>query len=397
MKPPGHNIPDHVAAFGRTLRRMGLPVGSQQVLDGVIAVSLVDLGCRDDFREALATVFVVCRSDREVFDLAFDAFWSSQTEGTGFPGLPTPPATKLLARVQRALGMQAKDGQMRPQGHRHTEATLTYSTIEALRDKDFAAMTEPELKAAAGMLRQWACGVESMQVRRMRMARGGRKLHLSSTLRRSLQQGAEVFTFGTQERKIRPRPMVVLCDISGSMDRYCRMLLHFMHTITQGFQRVEGFAFGTRLTRITRCLRERDADAAVGCIAREVQDWGGGTRTGDALREFNVVWLRRVLRSSGIVMIISDGIDRGDPVKLGVEMARLRRSCHRLIWLSPLLGYSEYQPLTRGMRAALPHVSDFLPVHSLNALADLSVALRGLGRLRVPQHSRMFGVPTATD
>ena len=382
MESPGAHIPDHVVAFGRMLRRIGMAVTSQQVMDAARALRLVGIERRDDVRAAFSAVFVVRRADRGLFDLAFNAYWSAHAGTVSIPGLRTPLPPKQFARVQRALGVSARQEQVRPASARCTEATYTFSAREALSSKDFAAMTESEVEAAASMLRQWTCGVECMRVRRMKITRGGRRLHMPTTFRKSLQQGTEVFTFGTQDRKMRPRSIVMLCDISGSMERYCRMLLHFMHTMTQGFRCVEGFVFGTRLTRITRCLRERDTDAALERVAQEVRDWGGGTRTGKSLRDFNVLWLRRVLRSSGIVLIISDGIDRGDPSLLGAEMARLQRSCHRLAWLNPLLGYADYQPVTRGMRAALPHVTQFLPVHNLESLADLGAALQKWGGRR---------------
>ena len=397
IRSPGPHIPNHVAAFGRMLRRLGLTVGTLQVMDAVTAVHRVGLQHKEDFREALAAVFTIKRSERVVFDLAFEAFWSVSTDNPGLPGLLSPQTAKQSARIQRALDTSKEERTRQSSKAQQVEVNLTYSAAEALRSKDFSAMTESELNAAVLMLRQWSGGLASMKVRRMRTARGGHRFHLPSTLRASLRQGGEAFTFGTQEHKIRPRPVVVLCDISGSMDRYCRMLLHFMHTMTREFQRFEGFVFGTRLNRITRFLRERDVDAALGRVAAEVKDWGGGTRTGEALREFNTRWLRRVLRSSGIVIIISDGIDRGDPVTLGDEMARLHRSCHRLVWLNPLLGYSRYEPLTRGMRAALPHVTDFLPVHNLDSMAQLGTALQGLRQRGMPQHPRTYSVASSVD
>ena len=255
------------------------------------------------------------------------------------------------------------------------DASLTYSAEEALRKKDFAALTPRELEEAVALLRRLRWKVGMMPVRRLRASPEGRRFHLQSTLRRNLGRGAEILEIGTRGPVERARPIVVLCDISGSMERYSRVLLHFMHVVTCGFHRVESFVFGTRLTRLTRFLRVRNVDEALDVAAKAVRDWGGGTRIGECLKEFNFRWLRRVLRSSGVVVLISDGIDRGDQRLLAGEMARLRRSCHRLMWLNPLLGFEGYQPLTRGMRAALPHVTDFLPVHNLEALEGLGVAL----------------------
>jgi uncharacterized protein with von Willebrand factor type A (vWA) domain len=196
-----------------------------------------------------------------------------------------------------------------------------------------------------------------------------------------------------QKRKIRTRPLIVICDISGSMDRYARLLLRFVHALGQGLENTEVFVFGTRLTRITRELRKRDVDTALTQVVSSVEDWSGGTRIGEAIKAFNYRWARRVLRSGATVVIISDGWDRGDPELLGREMARLQRSCRRLIWLNPLLGAPGYQPLTQGMRAAMPYIDEFLPIHnlqSLEALADL------LGQVEDEPPVRRFVATSAT-
>ena len=184
----------------------------------------------------------------------------------------------------------------------------------------------------------------------------------------------------SRTHKLRPRPLVVLCDISGSMERYSRLLLQFVYSMTAGLRDVESFVFGTRLTRITRLLRNRDIDEAITDVGRQVLDWGGGTRIGEALKEFNFNWGRRVLGHGAIVLLISDGWDRGEPELIGRETARLHRTCHRLIWLNPLLGHEGYQPLTRGLQAALPHVDDFLPVHNLHSLEQLGKVLADIAQ-----------------
>jgi uncharacterized protein with von Willebrand factor type A (vWA) domain len=191
-----------------------------------------------------------------------------------------------------------------------------------------------------------------------------------------------------RETQTEPRPLVVICDISGSMERYSRILLQFVHTITAGYTHVESFVFGTRLTRITRQLRHRDIDEAVESVTRQVVDWSGGTRIGEAVREFNFRWGRRVLGRGPVVLLISDGWDRGDPEMLSREMDRLQRSCHRLIWLNPLLGSPGYEPLTLGMQAALPYVDDFLPVHNLVSLEQLGAKLASIGQQRPARGQR---------
>lgn len=220
---------------------------------------------------------------------------------------------------------------------------------------------------------RWRLG--ERRTRRLRTSRRGRSLDLRQTFRRSLRTGGEPVTLARRARRWKPRPLVILCDISGSMSVYSRLLLHFIHTVANGLQNVETFVFGTRLTRITRQLERRDVDAALADVARLVQDWSGGTRIGDSLRAFNYRWARRVLGRGAVVLVISDGWDRGDVKILGQEMARLRRNCHRLIWLNPLLGQDDYRPITAGMRTALPYVDDFLPAHNLDSLFSLGKVL----------------------
>jgi uncharacterized protein with von Willebrand factor type A (vWA) domain len=202
---------------------------------------------------------------------------------------------------------------------------------------------------------------------------------LRRAIAESLRTGGDVVRLPRRRRRIRPRPLVLLCDVSGSMERYSRMLLQFAHALTRRHQRVETFLFSTRLTRVTRELRISGPDDALASVSRAVTDWSGGTRIGQAVREFHQRWSRRVLHRGPVVLLISDGWDRGDPVELGEQIARLQRSCHRLVWLNPLIGTPDYAPLTRGLQAALPFVDDFLPARTLNNLADLAVHLNGLG------------------
>jgi uncharacterized protein with von Willebrand factor type A (vWA) domain len=215
---------------------------------------------------------------------------------------------------------------------------------------------------------------------------------LRRALRRTLRSGGELITIPRRTRATRPRPIVVVCDVSGSMERYTRMLLHFIHAIARNRQHVEAFLFATRLTRITRQMRTDRVDAAVSAVANAVDDWAGGTRIGDALREFNLRWARRVLTRGPVVLIISDGWDRGDPERLAAEMARLQRSCYRLVWVNPLLGAANYEPLTRGIQAALPYIDDFLPAHNLASLEALADHLGQNGRQRTNTRS---AVPAA--
>ena len=256
----------------------------------------------------------------------------------------------------------------------------TYSAREVLRRKDFAEFTAQEVESAKRMLDELEWSVGSRQSRRWTAGRGP-AIDLRRAARWSLRYGGELLDLPLLRRKEKPRRLALVCDVSGSMERYTRMLLHFIHSLADNWDRVEAFLFATRLTRVTDRLAHRGVDEAVTEVAHAVPDWAGGTRIGDALKAFNYRWSRRVLGWGSVVLIISDGWDRGDPELLGRETARLQRSCHRLVWLNPLLGSESYAPLTRGMQAALPFVDDHLPVHNLASLHDLAERLN-----RLPPH-----------
>jgi uncharacterized protein with von Willebrand factor type A (vWA) domain len=251
-------------------------------------------------------------------------------------------------------------------------AVASFSANETLRERDFAHLTEAELSVVRRLMLQLRNRYAMRLTRRLRPARRGPRIDLRRTIRQSLSTGGETMSFARREPKLRPRPVVLLCDVSGSMERYTRLLLQFLHVVSHGVgASVETFVYATRLTRITTALRRRRVDDALTRVHEDVQDLHGGTRTGEALASFNRTWARRVLGRGAVVLLISDGWDRGDPMQLGREMARLQRTCFRLYWLNPLLGSPNYKPLTRGMQAALPHLDDFLPAHSLGALTDL--------------------------
>jgi hypothetical protein len=258
---------------------------------------------------------------------------------------------------------------------------MSYSAREVSRAKDFAQFTEEELAQARAMLATLGWDLGTRRTRRFASGPGDGP-DFRRMLRRSLKYAGEPLEFPTRRRTRKRRLLVLLCDVSGSMERYARMLLHFVASLAGGLERVEAFVFATRLTRITRYLARRARLDAIPRIPRSVPDWAGGTRIGDALRQFNVTWARRVMHGGPVVLLISDGWDRGDPDVLRREMGRLQRSCHRLIWLNPLLGSAGYQPLTRGMQAALPYVDDFLPVHNLESLEALAEHLNQLPKRR---------------
>jgi uncharacterized protein with von Willebrand factor type A (vWA) domain len=269
---------------------------------------------------------------------------------------------------------------------------LAYSQDEILRQKDFEGYTPEEIRRARHLMQEMRWKIARRRTRRFEASPLGRSLDLRKTIRRNLRNGGEVFSLAKRRLRTRPRPLVLICDISGSMDRYSRTLLQFLHTVEHGLDRVEAFVFATRLTRITRQLRTRDPDSALNEVSKTVHDWSGGTRIGEAIRSFNYTWSKRVLGRGAIVMIISDGWDRGDVGLLREEMERLQRNCYRLIWLNPLLGLPSYQPLTQGIQAALPYVDDFLPVHNLDSLEALGRHLEKIEGRR-PTRRQKPGAP----
>ena len=380
---------DHVVAFGRVLRRAGLEVGSPQIMDALRAVTAVGVKRRDDVYQALFSTLVLHRSDLELFDQAFHLFWKAPSEladllQMALPSTRAPEPDGPRQRIQDAL--QEKDDVPPPKRSEEDEENVevdvvaTYSDRERLRDKDFADFTAEEMAVAKEMMQSMQWPVDPKSVRRRTPRARGRAVDLRRTIRQGLRRHGEFVDLVRQGPKTKTRPLVVLCDVSGSMEAYSRMLLHFLHAITSDMRRVESFVFGTRLTRITRYLRQRDVDDALDDVSEIVDDWSGGTRIGETIKTFNYDWLRRVLPSAGVVLIISDGCDRGDTDLLGKEMQRLARNCHRLLWLNPLLRYDQYEPRTQGMQAALPHVDDFLPVHNLESLQQVGRTLTHLAK-----------------
>ena len=377
--------------FGRLLRGLGLDVNPGRMIDLAHSLAHIDLGRRRDFYHAARSLLVHRREDIPLFDAAFEAFWREPGEGWVTVDLP---GLSQVRRRRRAVitppplrGEDAAGHQDDSQPHAENQPpvlqiTMTYSAREMLRHKDFADLTGEELDAIRHMMAALVWQLGERRTRR-RQPGSGRLLDLRRTVRRSLKYGGEVMEWARREPKHKPRPLVMIADVSGSMERYTRLLLHFVYGVTAGLdQPVEAFVFSTRLTRITRELQARDVDGALREVSRAVQDWSGGTRIGEALKTFNFKWGRRVLGRGAVVLLISDGWDRGDIDLLRSEMARLQRSTHRLIWLNPLLGSPEYEPLTRGMQAALPYVDDFLPVHNLASLEDLAERLAGLHERR---------------
>ena len=369
--------------FGRVLRRLGLDVNPGRMMDLVSALDHIEIGRKQDFYHAARTLLVHDREDIPLFDEAFAMFWRKPAESwdVEWQGL-TRRRRRGPVLTHPPLQNAAPESGGSTSGQEMTviEVTRTYSDRELLRQKNFAEMSEEEADAVKHLMAHLLWNVSERRTRRRRPGKG-HLIDLRRTLRHSLRSGGEIVSWSFREPKWKPRPLVVIADISGSMERYTRLLLHFIYGMKSALsQPVEAFVFSTRLTRITRPLQKRDLDLALKEVGLLVRDWAGGTRIGESLKAFNFDWGQRVLGRGAVVLIISDGWDRGDVHLLEREMARLKRNCHRLIWLNPLLGAPDYEPLTRGIQAALPHIHDFLPVHNLASLEDLAIRLANLGR-----------------
>ena len=366
--------------FGRVLRGAGLEVHHGRLLDAVRSLEWIGLDRREDVRATFRALLVHQRDDLDRFDALFDAFFQSPARSStraghaphgeprleATPALETPPDTDLVGDDGVADAVMVTVG--------------AYSASGVSRSKDFAEFSQAELDAARRLLLElpWQLGVRT--TRRWQRPRGS-AIDLRPILRRMASRG-ELIELPRRRRRQAPRPIVVIGDVSGSMERYSRMILHFVEGLSQSARQVESFVFATRLTRVTRMVARAGSAQQLSRVIHEISDWGGGTRIGESLHTFNTTWARRVMRNGPIVLLVSDGWDRGDPAALAHELARVRRSCHRLIWLNPLLGSASYEPLTRGMQTGLRYVDDFLPVHNLASLEQLSQHLQKLPESR---------------
>ncbi len=382
---PGR-LASNIMHFGRVLRTAGLPIGPGKVLEAIRAVRAVGITDRDDFYWTLHAVFVNRRDQRELFDQAFHVFWRNprileKMMSVMLPTMRTPPnedAKELSRRISEAFGGgEAGPGDGEGEPEIEIDAALTFSDREVLRSQDFEKMSADEVRRAKNVIAAMRLPIMQVPTRRFHSLAQGERIDMRATLRATLRSGGRDIALVHRSRRRRHPPLVILCDISGSMGRYSRMLLHFMHALTNDRDRVHTFLFGTRLTNITRHLRHRDVDVSLEKVSGAVEDWSGGTRIGSSLAEFNLRWSRRVLGQGAVVLFISDGLDREGGRSLDTEMERLHKSCRRLIWLNPLLRYGGFQPKSVGMKAILPHVDDFRSVHNLERLEDLA---RALGR-----------------
>ena len=373
--------------FARVLREAGLPVGPDRVIDALQALQVAGIERRDDFYWTLAAVFLDRREQFDLYDQAFHIFWRD-------PQLLERAMALLLPKVQGRTAQPDKEpGSNRlaqafapkqpppstqreePPPEIEIEATFTASDRELLRSADFETMSVEELAQAKMMIARLRLPIPEVRTRRMTPDAHGRRVDLRSTLRASLRGSADVIPLRHRSPQRRHPPLVVLCDVSGSMSRYARMFLHFLHAITNDRDRVHTLVFGTRLTNITRQLRHRDVDVALRGVAQVVADWSGGTRIGASLREFNLRWSRRLLGQNAVVLLISDGLDRDLGQDISEQMERLHKSCRKVIWLNPLLRFEGFEPRPAGIRLMLPHVDAFLPAHNITSLVELASAL----------------------
>ncbi len=400
MLPPpttAARLADNVLHFGRVLRSAGLPVGTDRILLAQQALLLDGLHTRLQFRAVLKACLLDKVEHQPLFDQAFALFWRDpdllgRMRALLLPKVQMQPGTLPAPKENRRLADALFPHQppppqpaAPPEDEIELDATLTVSSREVLRQTDFETMTTEEWQRARAAIRQLPAVCESLPTRRLAPANRAGQPDWRATLRRSARLGGEPVAPCWRAPRRQPVPLVVLADISGSMSRYSRMLLHLAHTLRQaeGAQagHVESFVFGTRLTRISRLMARRDPDIAVNEVSRHVQDWAGGTRIGEALHAFNRRWARRVMPANATVVLITDGLERseaettGAAERLSREMAQLARCCRRLIWLNPLLRWRDFEPRAAGVRAMLPHVHNFLPAHNLQSLEDLMQVL----------------------
>ena len=386
---PQGALPENILHFARSLRDAGLPVGPGAVLDAVSAIEATGFNQRQDFRAALHAVFVKKHEHTLIFDQAFDIYWrrkgflekliammSPQARPDAKPQKPEAGATRIADALFRNAPRQDK-----PKPQLDLDARLTMSGAEILQTRDFAQMTAEEIALARKLIDRLAMPDDRRPTRRYAAHRNGRRIDPRRSFRGSL---SGIIDLEMRSPRLKPPPIVALCDISGSMAEYTRLFLHFLHALGER-RRVSTFLFGTRLTNVTRALRRRDPDEALARCSAEAKDWSGGTRIGASLHAFNRDWSRRVLAQGAIVLLFTDGLEREGVEELSAEMQRLHRSCRRLIWLNPLLRFDGFSAKAQGLRAMLPEVDEFRPIHSLASMAELVRALEGDGSKADPR------------
>ncbi|MDO9417139.1 MAG: VWA domain-containing protein [Pararhizobium sp.] len=382
----GGRLADNIVVFARALRASGLKFGPGSIADALKAVSSIQIGSRDEFYAALRCVLVKRREDQPLFDAAFALFWRSGDLVEAVSGMRTP--VQRLAETGKTgdaripgsgVFSAGQDGVRRDNGDPLAGADTgrSGSGSDALHHTDFARMTAAELLLAKKALSELVLPFDDVRTRRFRPSHRQKVIDPRATMREAMGTGGDLILPRFREPRYVPPPLVILADISGSMSQYTRIFLHFLHVLTEKHHRVHTFLFGTRLTNVTRQMRSRSPDTVMDACASAVLDWSGGTRIGQTLADFNRLWSRRVLGQGAVVLLITDGLERGETQVLEWQMARLHRSCRRLIWLNPLLRFDGFAARARGVRAMLPHVDEFRAVHNLAAISDIAAALSG--------------------
>jgi uncharacterized protein with von Willebrand factor type A (vWA) domain len=384
---PAGEFARNLVNFSRLLRAAGIVVGPDRTLAAIRAIETVGLSNRADVHAALAAVLLSRHEQQMLFDAAFDAFWRDPKllERMMASLLPQISArgealnpSKRPTRLEQALaGPRAQRSPADPPSEDETgdfDALMTWSDRERLQSRDFDSMSIEEFEQARKLLRELIVPIDPIEIRRTRPASRG-PISLRDTLRSAARDPLGATVARRAPRTLAP-PLVILCDVSGSMDRYARVMLHFAHTLMQGSAQVRVLTFGTRLTDITRALRHRDPDDAMVAASQAVSDWQGGTRIGPCLDEFVHRFARRMLTGNAALLLVTDGLDRAEDDSLGRAAERLSRFTRQFIWLNPLLRFEGFEPRASGVRALLPHVDRHLPVHSLDSLADLARAVR---------------------
>jgi uncharacterized protein with von Willebrand factor type A (vWA) domain len=377
-------LAENILYFARALRAAGIPVGPGAVLDALEAVKAAGVGTRDDFYWTLHSVFVKRHEHTVLFDQAFRIFFRrrgyvDQLLSMMLPQAPTntpQPPQAGATRIHEAL-FSGLDDKLKKEREIELDARLTVSDREVLQKKDFAQMTGAEIAAAKEAMKRLVMPLAEVRTRRLAPHARGHLIDIRRTLRASLKGGGDFIDLKFIGPKTKPPPLVALLDISGSMSQYSRIFLHFLHALTDARKRVHTFLFGTRLTNVTRALRERDPDDALASCSASVPDWSGGTRIASSLHAFNRQWARRVLGQGAVVLLITDGLERDADDSLQFEIDRLHRSCRRLVWLNPLLRFEGFEARARGIRTMLPNVDEFRPIHNLDSMADLVGSLSG--------------------
>jgi uncharacterized protein len=384
MAAPQGRLAENILYFARALRSAGIPVGSGAVLDALEALSVARVGMRDDFYWTLHAVFVKRHEHTVLFDQAFRIFFRKRgyiekliasmlpETMSGAPKAPPPGAQRIQDALFAGLNEREQD-----KSDVEIDARLTVSDREVLQKKDFAQMTAAEIAAAKEAIARLALPLDEVRTRRLAPSRRGHLIDIRRTFRASMKAGGAVIDLKYLGPRVKEPPIVALLDISGSMSEYTRLFLHFLHAVTDARKRVTTFLFGTRLTNVTRAIRQRDPDEALAACTTNVADWSGGTRIASSLRAFNRQWARRVLTQGAVVLLITDGLERDGDDTLAFEIDRLHRSCRRLIWLNPLLRFRGFEARAKGVQAILPHVDELRPIHNLESMNDLVRALSG--------------------